>query len=620
MSLRKRTLITLGQTIIGLMLLLSLVISLIITENYERLEVDQTKQHVKRAMNAIERDIDALKLTIQSWAAWDNSREFILGERPDYPSENNLTEQITTTLRLNMLLFFDVNNHMIYGLAADLVGAELKRVPASIQHYLNRNQWLLSHDDPRDGYTGVVLLPEGPLLMVAQPISSSNYDSIVGTLVAARYIDAMQVERLQHITELEIAVFRWDSHDLLPHVQQARSALIAGADIVVYPLTAQHIAGYTLWRDFDHQPAFLLQVITPRPIHQAGQTALVALLVALLIAGVTFSGITLLITERLVLARLSQLSSAVVAISENHLTRLELKPTDNDELGQLGAAINCMLETVEQAHRREQIQSERARQQIEMAHDLKTKFIANMSHELRTPLNAIINFTYIIRSGLRGPLTDEQISYLDRIYASSEHLLGLINDILDLAKIEAGRMDLYLESLHLGELVESTMSTAIGLTKDKPISLHYEQAENLPLIAVDRTRIRQVLLNLLSNAARFTDRGQITVRVWQQGHELITSITDTGIGIPIDKQEIIFEEFRQADEGSARSYQGTGLGLPICKRLIELHGGRIWVESTVGVGSTFFFSLPLPAVPMPAPTSSRLLKNTPSGVGGAGYE
>ncbi len=258
-------------------------------------------------------------------------------------------------------------------------------------------------------------------------------------------------------------------------------------------------------------------------------------------------------------------------------------------------------------------EAEQARAAAEQANDFKSKFIANMSHELRTPLNSIINFTYMQQQGIYGPVTERQETALGRVYASGEHLLGLINDILDLAKIEAGRMDLFKESLALNELVKSTMSTAIGLTKDKPIALHHELAERLPTIEADKTRIRQVLLNLLSNAAKFTDAGSITVRVWQQGTELITSITDTGIGIPADKLDAIFEEFRQADEGSARNYQGTGLGLPICKRLIEMHGGCIWVESEVGKGSTFFFSLPIGVVPALDTTLSLPLPRTEEG-------
>lgn len=599
MSLRKKTLVTLGLTIIGLIVSLSVVLSIITSQNYKALEANQARQDVNRAVNTLQRDIDALRLTIQSWAAWDNSREFMMGERPDYPIENNLTEQITATLRLNMMLFFDLSGNMVFGLAADMINQEIQPVPESFQQYLKHNDWLLTHDDPKEGYTGVVLLPEGPLLVAAQPISSSNYGSIVGTLIATRYIDVVEIEHLQRLTELGIAVFRWDSVNLPPHVQEARTAILKGEDMVIQPLNAQQIAGYVVQRDFSDQPAFLLQVTTPRPIYQASQTALVALLVALLVAGVVLSGATMVSMEWMVLRRLTRLIADVVAISDSGKDRLRLTVTDRDELGYLGHAINRMLESLQQAHQREQEQSERARRQIEIANDMKSKFIANMSHELRTPLNSIINFTYMLRQHLYGPITPQQDKYLERVYANGEHLLGMINDILDLSKIEAGRLDLFKEPLDIGELVRSAMSTAMGLTKGKPIELEQEIDPDLPTTEADKTRVRQVLLNLLSNAAKFTDKGSITVRVWQEhngegaGEEIITSVTDTGIGIPSDKLETIFEEFRQADEGSNRSYQGTGLGLAICKRLVEMHGGRIWVESTVGVGSTFFFSLPL---------------------------
>lgn len=229
------------------------------------------------------------------------------------------------------------------------------------------------------------------------------------------------------------------------------------------------------------------------------------------------------------------------------------------------------------------------------ANHLKSRFIANMSHELRTPLNSIINFTRIVSSGMRWPVTEGQLDYLNRVQASGEHLLGLINDILDISRIEAGRLELFKEQVQLADLVQSIMSTAIGLTRDKSITLHHEIADDLPTIEADRTRIRQVLLHLLSNAVKFTSEGSITIRAWREQGSIVVSVSDTGIGIAADKLDVIFEEFRQADEGSARLYEGTGLGLAICKQLIEMHHGRFWVESVVDVGSTFFFSLPIAA-------------------------
>jgi signal transduction histidine kinase/CheY-like chemotaxis protein len=246
-----------------------------------------------------------------------------------------------------------------------------------------------------------------------------------------------------------------------------------------------------------------------------------------------------------------------------------------------------------------------ARAVAEQANQLKSEFLANMSHELRTPLNAIINFSRILAAGMRGPVNEDQLDYLTRIRHSGDHLLGLINDVLDLSKIEAGRMELYKEPLAIADLLQSVMSSATGLTKSKPIELIQDIAPDLPVVEADRTRVRQILLNLLSNAAKFTDEGTITLRAARAGGEIVISVADTGIGIAPEFHGTIFEEFRQVDSGSDRRYEGTGLGLAICRRFVALHGGRIWLESAPGQGSTFSFSLPCGAPAAPAPVDEQ---------------
>ncbi len=257
-------------------------------------------------------------------------------------------------------------------------------------------------------------------------------------------------------------------------------------------------------------------------------------------------------------------------------------------------------------------EAQAARAAAEQASQLKTQFLANMSHELRTPLNSIINFTRILSSGLRGPVTPEQRDYLTRVRHSGEHLLGLINDILDLSKIESGRMELYTEPVQVAALIQGVIATAAGLTKGKPIELCQDLAPALPPVQADRTRLRQILLNLLSNAAKFTASGAITVRAHPAAGQLIVSVHDTGIGIAPEHLTTIFEEFRQVEGSASRRYEGTGLGLTICRRLVELHGGRLWVESTVGVGSTFAFSLPIVAS---EPSGAVATLATPSSTG-----
>ncbi len=239
-----------------------------------------------------------------------------------------------------------------------------------------------------------------------------------------------------------------------------------------------------------------------------------------------------------------------------------------------------------------------ALEEMRRADELKSQFLANMSHELRTPLNSIIGFSRVILKGIDGPITDLQQQDLTAIYNAGQHLLGLINDILDLSKIEAGKMELAFEEVDIGDLVNSVMSTAVGLVKDKPVELVKEIQPDLPIIHADPIRVRQVLLNLVSNAAKFTENGYIKVfaRLQKGPHgleEVLIGVEDTGPGISKEDQEKLFKPFSQVDASLTRKTGGTGLGLSISRNLVEMHGGRIWVESEVGKGSTFYFTLPL---------------------------
>ena len=229
---------------------------------------------------------------------------------------------------------------------------------------------------------------------------------------------------------------------------------------------------------------------------------------------------------------------------------------------------------------------------------LKSQFLANMSHELRTPLNSIIGFSRVILKGIDGPITDVQQQDLTAIYNSGQHLLGLINDILDLARIEAGKMELNFEEVQIGDMVTSVLSTAKGLVKEKPIQLAQRIPADMPTVRGDTMRVRQILLNLISNASKFTDEGTITVEASvQKGPagrmEALINVIDSGPGISIEDQEKLFKAFSQVDGSATRKSGGSGLGLSICANLVQLHGGRINVTSEVGKGSSFWFTLPL---------------------------
>lgn len=239
---------------------------------------------------------------------------------------------------------------------------------------------------------------------------------------------------------------------------------------------------------------------------------------------------------------------------------------------------------------------EEARAAAEEAKNFRGQFLANMSHELRTPLNAVIGFsdTMLHYPEMYDdiPLPAEYHRDLAQIYASGTQLLHVINDILDLSKVDAGKLDVVYERVELMPVVKAAMSTATGLVGEKPVKLLHNVPDELPDVWADANRVRQVLLNLYSNAAKFTDEGAITLGVEIQPDEIILSVKDTGIGIPPEEHALIFEEFRQGHGGTNRKVTGSGLGLAISRHLVRLMNGRIWVESCVGEGSTFYFSLP----------------------------
>jgi signal transduction histidine kinase len=231
--------------------------------------------------------------------------------------------------------------------------------------------------------------------------------------------------------------------------------------------------------------------------------------------------------------------------------------------------------------------------QIEEASKHKSQFLANMSHELRTPLNAILGYTELVLDGIYGEAPEKMRNVLERIQTNGKHLLGLINDVLDLSKIEAGQLVLSLNDYSVKDMMQGVYIAVEPLAGNKKLNFKLEVPSDLPAARGDERRLSQVLLNLVGNAIKFTDRGEVAMKAAAANGSYTVAVTDTGPGIAESDQAKIFEEFQQSESTHTKAKGGTGLGLSIAKRIIEMHGGRLWVESRLGSGSTFFFTIPL---------------------------
>jgi two-component system, NtrC family, sensor kinase len=400
-------------------------------------------------------------------------------------------------------------------------------------------------------------------------------------------------------------VLRRTSFASLPQVQAAlRSSADAPTDAVTigrdYEGTEVLSAYKTIepmgWRVFVEEP--LSEAFAP--IEAAIWRTAVLLVAFLLLAIAT----AVLLARRLV-RPIESIQAAAAKIGSGALDQ-RIQIETNDELGSLADEFNRMAAQLQDSYTSLELKVQERTQelatalrelddksrQLEAASRHKSQFLANMSHELRTPLNAIIGFSQVLRERMFGEVNEKQAEYLDDILSSANHLLSLINEVLDLSKVEAGQLELEVAPFSLQEALERGVVMVRERAIKDGVQITITPSPDVDVVAGDERRIRQVIFNLLSNAVKFTpEGGAVDVHASQVNGEVRVSVSDTGPGIAEDARERIFEEFQQTEAGIEQR-EGTGLGLALSKRLVELHGGRIWVDSELGTGSTFVFTLP----------------------------
>ncbi|MEO0844320.1 MAG: ATP-binding protein, partial [Cyanobacteria bacterium J06643_5] len=320
-------------------------------------------------------------------------------------------------------------------------------------------------------------------------------------------------------------------------------------------------------------------------IHQNQQNTILLCLLPLIT-----SIVICIITARRISQPISRLNEAVKRITEGNWEGTEsVKGSRIDEVGELATSFNSMSHELHESFD----YLEEKNEELERLDKLKDEFLANTSHELRTPLNGMIGIAESVIDGATGEITPLQQKNLSMIAGSGHRLLELVNDILDFAKLKNQGLELQQKPVGIYSLVDVVLTFSQSLVGDKKLKLINSVPDNLPLAHADEHRLEQILFNIIGNSIKFTESGKVEVSAKEDQDKLTITISDTGIGIPPEKHEKIFESFEQADGSTAREYGGTGLGLAVTKQLVELHGGQIWVESEVGKGSNFSFTLPI---------------------------
>lgn len=575
-------------TILGITGFLYLVAAKILFYNFARAEQHLIQLNLQRVEGAIKQDLNQLQSKIYEYAHWNDTYNFVKKRNADYlkVSWSNVP---LTNLKLNIVALVDVSSQVLFKKGFDFQTQKTTPFPKEINRGGKLDKTLVRYFVNENGSHGLLMLPEGPLLIASSPVLTSEIKGPSrGTLLMGRYLNRVVVQQLEDLTQLSIALYPSQDGSLPEDVKKAAIALRdRSKKQFVQTLSDNQIAGYFFLYDIFDQPALIVRVDTDRTVYQQGLLSLRYLGASLLLVGLVCGIAIYLLLKRLV-------HSIVVE-------------RDRQQLAEVNEKLEHLVEQRTTELYEQTIALQTSKEAAEVANQAKSEFLANMSHELRTPMTAVLGYADILTC---TDLSTEQQQYVQAIHCSGNRLLTIINDILDLSRLEVGMLKVSAQPFALKDLQSSLVCLFQRKAAEKGLLLIATIDPTLPASVIGPfDRLQQVLANLISNAIKFTSTGKISFCIDSDGNsesglKLKFMIQDTGIGIALEDQARIFEAFIQVDSSSTRLYQGIGLGLSICKKIVHLMGGEIGVESALGKGSTFWVTVALEPFHPAASTSA----------------
>jgi signal transduction histidine kinase/DNA-binding NarL/FixJ family response regulator len=591
---------SLQKKIVTLFVVLGIVFSLgsfaglsaFVFPTFEDFEQQSAEQSLSRVRRALDTELRALEVINREYSEWDQTHDFALGRRDSYVEEN-LDIAYWTSIDIIAMMYFDLNGDLLWGAVVDLALENVLPIDEELEQPLTADHPLMQHLENPGVDRGILRARTAPLLVSSRPILTSSADGpAAGTLVIAKFLDPTLVTELGERASVEATLFALDDPNVPEGLLDELVRTGGKSNLVTWSFTDDFITGNQVISDVFGKPAFVLKVSSPRTIIEIGRNVIATALVFFLAATGVFLLGAWIFTRNLIVAPVTSLTKHISRMRRTGDLERSLQSNRGDEIGILEKEFADLARGLNLA----QIELESARDQALAISNAKSDFLAKMSHEIRTPMNGVLGMIELLQN---TPLDRTQKRYMHSIMESADNLLEIISDILDISKIEAGKLTLETRAFNLNSFITDISDSLSGLAERKGLRLNTIAPDGPPInIKTDPLRLRQVLTNLVGNAIKFTEKGHVLISVSTTPDigdfvHIKFEIIDTGIGIAPRKQQQIFESFTQEDGSTTRRYGGTGLGLTICKQLVELMGGSIQLVSEPGQGSSFSFTLRL---------------------------